>query len=134
MNQIKVNNQNNILLDKEQVTRFQILVYCYLNGLLSGDSRISHTDIDCLTLIGIRGKGKLLEICNELVEYGVCGSAGYARGVITRMQDMKLICKDNIKGSSKVVYLNPMMNIQEPTNDMYLMDINYRPYDPQKGR
>lgn len=120
-------------MDREQVIRFQVMVYCYMNGLFSGKTRVSHTDIDCLTLIGIRGTSPLKELCEELVHYGVCGSTGYARGCVTRLQDMKLVCKESVVGSAKAVYLNPAMAILEPQTDVYLMNINYEQYGTQES-
>jgi len=108
-------------LDREAMIRFQLMVHCHMNGLMvmrekkknSYMHKVSFADIDCMTLIGMKGPSDLLEICKELVSYGVFATVGSVRNAVYRLEEKKLLCKKwGEKGSGrKIVSLNPDLKI-----------------------
>lgn len=117
--------QSNIFLkyqmEREAIIRFQVIVYCYMNGLINGKHSLTSNEIDAMTLIGLMGKSDLTGICEQLSQYKVCGTVGSARNLLTKMQDKKMIYKEKAGGRVKIVYLNPDMKICTEGN--ILLDI-----------
>lgn len=101
-------------MSKEQIVRFQIVVYCHLHNV-----RLSPSDIDCLTMIGLTGKSDLSKVCRKLVEKDIFSSDQSVRNSLTKLQDKGLLKKEGSK--LKLVYLAEDMKIQNTGN--ILLDI-----------
>lgn len=114
-------------LDKEAIIRFQILVYCYMNGMLSGDNAVYSTDIDCLTFVGLKGHAPLKEVCKELADYKILKTVGSVRNTLLRMEEMNMVKKDKKKGCPKMIQLHPDIKVQTTGN--ILLDIKC--YSPE---
>lgn len=108
-------------LDKESMIRFQILLYCYMNGMFHGKDPVNITEIDCLTLVGLKGTSPLLDICKELVGYGLFKTMGSVRNALTLLQERNMVVKEKKKGHPKTICIHPSMKIC--TDEIMVMDI-----------
>jgi hypothetical protein len=98
-------------MHQSSLIRVQVILYCHMNGYFPGTarSRVSFADIDCLTLLGMRGKTNLISFCKELVGFGVFKSVQSVRNAVSKLQDKNLISKEG--RSHKIVFLNPDMKV-----------------------
>lgn len=98
-------------MHQSSLIRVQVMLYCHMNGYFPGTglSKVSFADIDCLTLLGMRGKTNLISFCKELVNFGIFKSVQSVRNAISKLQDKNLILKQG--KSQKIVFLNPNMKI-----------------------
>lgn len=96
---------------QSSLIRVQVMLYCHMNGYFPGTTtgKVSFADIDCLTLLGMRGKTNLISFCKELVGFGIFKSVQSVRNAVSKLQDKGLISKEG--KSQKVVFLNPKMKI-----------------------
>lgn len=103
-------------MHRSSIIRFQVILYCHMNGYFPGtkDSKVSFADIDCLTLLGIKGKTNLISFCKELVGYGIFKSVQSVRNAVSKLQEKNLISKEG--KSHKVVFLSPEMKILTEEN------------------
>ncbi len=95
-------------MTRKQVIRFQLLVHCHLSGI-----RVTETDLECLTYIGVRGSIELRYLCNELVSAGLYTSSQSSRNSISILGDKGLLQKI---GRPKKVVLADYMKIQTEGN------------------
>ena len=102
-----IQKKGNMSLDN--IVKFQILLYCYLNNIT-----ISESDLDCLSLLAIEGKSNLTDFCYLVASYEIFSSAQSVRNSINKCENKNLIIK---KGKSKkTVYVNPNLEIQTEGN------------------
>lgn len=101
-------------MTKEQIVKFQVLIYCHL-----ADIRITRGELDYLTLLGLEGKSDLRDFCNKMVERKWFTTSASARNTVSSLLERKLIGKDG--KNRKSVYIAPEMSIQ--STDNILLDI-----------
>jgi len=91
------------------IVKFQILLYCYLNNIT-----ISESDLECLSLLAIEEKTNLTDFCYLVASYEIFSSAQSVRNCINKCENKKLIIK---KGKSKkTIYINPILKLQTQGN------------------
>lgn len=98
-------------MDLESIIRLQILLYCHLEG-----KRITSGKLECLTLIGTRGKADLNPLSEELADKKIFSSPQSARNVIGELEKLGLLNKEGIY--RKEVMLHPDMKVR---NSGYIM-------------
>lgn len=103
-------------MDSSDIIKYQVLSWCYMNGFLTGtkERRITFTEIDCMTLIGIYGTIPMTTLCNELVKYKVFSTTQSVRNTLSKLVTLKLVhVQDSTKREPgrKSVFLSPDMKI-----------------------
>lgn len=87
------------------VIRLQIMIYCHLSKMA-----ISHSDINCLSLLAKEGSAELTSFCNKAhSEYNILSSVQSIRNSLAKLEKKKLIIKDG--KNKKKIYINPDMNV-----------------------
>ncbi len=113
-------------MNREEIIRFQVTVYCHLKSI-----KLSHDRLDALTILGMKGSVSLNEFSKELSDKGIYASSGSARNVIDDMQEQGLIVKAG--GYRRTINLHPNLNIQNKGTIRVLVDCLYKDYEAQKG-
>lgn len=94
--------------------RFQLYIFCYLNGLLTSkklkDKVVSDNDIACMTLLGMAGQVDLTEFCDKAVQLNIFRSTQSTRNALDKLEDKGLVIKEG--SSRKKLYLSPVLGIQ----------------------
>jgi hypothetical protein len=87
-------------MDSSDIIKYQVLSWCYINGFLTGtkERRITFTEIDCMTLIGIYGTIPMTTLCNELVKYKVFSNTQSVRNTLSKLITFGLV---EVKESAK---------------------------------
>jgi hypothetical protein len=110
------------LMDLWDIVKFQVNLYCHLNGIT-----VSESDIECITLLAMNGESELTSFCNaacEIVERNKDNILPYEREIfktpqsvrnsINKIENIGLIKK---KGKSKKkISVNSDMKIQSEGN------------------
>lgn len=123
MGEIKLNNWTKTArLDRKDIIRFQILVHCHLSSI-----KISATELETLTLIGVEGIVNLKPFAIELSNIGIFASEQSSRNSIARLQKLKLIVKSGKDKRNKTLILDPSMLVQTEGN--ILVDIKCAHYN-----
>jgi hypothetical protein len=92
-------------LDLNRVVKYQILTYCYLNGV-----SVSESDLDCLTYLAFNPDIDLTDFCNNVSDEGIFKTPQSVRNAVTKAEKKDLVTKNG--GNRKSIKLNPVMNIQ----------------------
>ena len=114
--------QKNGHMDLWDIVKFQIRLYCHLNGI-----SISDSDIECLALLAINGETELTSFCNAACEVDerdrdnilvhereIFKTPQSVRNSINKIENIGLI---NKKGKSKKkISVNPTMQVQAQGN------------------
>lgn len=108
-------SERKVLVSREDIIRFQLLAYTHFRRL-----KVTDRNINCLTLLGLRGRSDLMSFCNELVGFSIFASVQSSRNAIWDLQDMNMICKEGKR--RKMVYLHPDMGIMTTGNII----VNYK--------
>lgn len=98
-----------IRLDQWAITKFQLIVHCYLSGI-----RLSNHDLSCLALLSILGDQTLEDFCQKVVDKKIFTSAQSARNAISKAEKLGLISKEG--KNRKKIFLNPTLSIQSNGN------------------
>ena len=106
-----INWEKRLTMTKAEIIRFQLLVHCHVQKI-----HISSADLDCLTLLGEKGKVELTGFCEVLAKMKVFKTAQSSRNALTRLQDKSLVVKEGRSG--KKVYVHPDIKIQGEGNIM----------------
>tara|TARA_R100000231_G_scaffold77497_1_gene60028 strand:+ start:637 stop:1008 length:372 start_codon:yes stop_codon:yes gene_type:complete len=102
-----------VKMSKDEVIKYQILTYCFLNNLL-----ISNSDLNCLCELAKEGEVELTSFCSLISDKKIFKSSQSCRNALAKAEKKNLIIK---KGSNKkTIVINPDMNIQ--TEGTILLD------------
>ena len=102
-----------VKMSKDEVIKYQILPYCFLNNLL-----ISNSDLNCLCELAKEGEVELTSFCSLISDKKIFKSSQSCRNALAKAEKKNLIIK---KGSNKkTIIINPDMNIQ--TEGTILLD------------
>lgn len=101
-------------MSKEQIVRFQVMVYCYMEGI-----RITEGDLECMVTLGLDGKTPLSVFCKKVSNTGLFSSKESARNKIDDLTEREMVIKEG--NNRKIISLAPKMGIQNSGN--ILMDI-----------
>tara|TARA_R100001015_G_C4634888_1_gene202538 strand:+ start:4211 stop:4582 length:372 start_codon:yes stop_codon:yes gene_type:complete len=102
-----------VKMSKDEVVKYQILTYCFLNNLL-----ISNSDLNCLCELAKEGEVELTSFCSLISDKKIFKSSQSCRNALAKAEKKNLIIK---KGSNKkTIVINPDMNIQ--TEGTILLD------------
>jgi len=96
-------------LDLFQAVRFQIVTHCFLYNI-----ELSTTELDCLTLLGCRGKMRIGAFCILAAELKILGKKAAVNNCLARIEQSKLFLKEG--AGKKYIYLNPKLGIQTKGN------------------
>ena len=102
-----------VKMSKDEVIKYQILTYCFLNNLL-----ISNSDLNCLCELAKVGEIELTSFCLSISNKKIFKSSQSCRNALAKAEKKNLIIK---KGSNKkTIIINSDMNIQ--TEGTILLD------------
>lgn len=105
-----------VKLDKREVVKYQILTYCFLNGV-----QVSDSDLNCLTELGLLGEDELTSFCSKVAEKNIFKSPQSARNAITKAEKKNLLVKNG--KNRKTIKLNDVLNVQ--VNGTVLLDFKF---------
>jgi len=105
-----------VKLDKREVVKYQILTYCFLNGV-----QVSESDLNCLTELGLLGEDELTSFCSKVAEKNIFKSPQSARNAITKAEKKNLLVKNG--KNRKTIKLNDILNVQ--VNGTVLLDFKF---------
>jgi len=105
-----------VKLDKREVVKYQILTYCFLNGV-----QVSESDLNCLTELGLLGEDELTSFCSKVAEKNIFKSPQSARNAITKAEKKNLLVKNG--KNRKTIKLNEVLNVQ--VNGTVLLDFKF---------
>jgi len=94
-----------VKLDKREVVKYQILTYCFLNGV-----QISESDLNCLTELGLLGEDELTSFCTRVSEMNIFKSPQSARNAVSKAEKKNLLVKNG--KNRKTIKLNDLLNVQ----------------------
>jgi hypothetical protein len=135
MADIEVIKWNKVMtMSKSDIIRFQLIVHCYVQKIY-----ISSADLDCLTLLGVKGSAELILFCEELCatkkskesktkinkdqdklqRLMIFNSIQSSRNAITRLEELGLIIKEG--RNKKRISIHPDIKVQNAGN--ILVDI-----------
>jgi hypothetical protein len=113
----KVDKKVNMTL--EEIIKFQIITYCYINKITVSDSELS-----CLTLLGLNKKAELSDFCNaccvpenrdkdSTLPYTkvIFKTPQTVRNSLAKLTNYNIISKDGL-GHNKTIELNADLKIQ----------------------
>lgn len=112
-----------VKLDKREVVKYQILTYCFLNGV-----QVSESDLNCLTELGLLGEDELTSFCSKVAEKNIFKSPQSARNAITKAEKKNLLVKNG--KNRKTIKLNDVLNVQ--VNGTVLLDFKFVSVEAQE--
>ncbi len=99
-------------LDQSNIVKYQIVTHCFLNEIF-----LTNTELECLTLLGCRGKMRCNEFCTLAAEVGILGSAIAVHNCLRRIEKSKLVSRKRGGEEKKLlIFLNPELGIQTEGN------------------
>jgi hypothetical protein len=105
--------EKKVKTSKDEVIKYQILTYCFLNGI-----QISLSDLLCLTELAKLETTELTKFCSFISDKKIFKSPQSCRNAITKASKKELIVKTGI--NKKNITLNPKIEIQ--TKGTILLD------------
>ena len=102
-----------VKMSKDEVIKYQILTYCFLN-----DIQISNSDLKCLAILSKNNNVELTKFCDLISSGGIFKSSQSCRNALTKAEKKNLIVKNG--SNKKTISINPSMNIQ--TEGLILLD------------
>lgn len=97
--------EKKIKTSKESVIKYQILTYCFFNGI-----QISNSDLDCLTELAQNQDIELTRFCDLITEKQIFKSSQSARNAVTKASKKLLISKTG--KNKKTIRLSDRMSVQ----------------------
>lgn len=91
------------------IVKFQLITHCFLNDII-----LNKTDLDCLTLLGCRGKIRLIDFCTLASDMKILGTPTAVNNCLARIEKSKLFLKEG--AGKKQIFLNPDLGIQTKGN------------------
>jgi hypothetical protein len=110
------------IMSRQAIIRFQLMIHCHVEQI-----HISSADLDCLTLLGQKGKAELTAFCDLLTSQDIFKSSQSSRNAITRLQDKKLVLKEG--RNKKKISIHPNLKIQNNGNIM----VDVKCFSPQQN-
>jgi hypothetical protein len=109
--------QKRIRMSKNDIIKYQILTYCYINRIT-----VSSSDLDCLTLLAALGPIELTSFCYDASEeYSIFKSSQTVRNCINKFEKQNIVVKD--ASNKKIVLLSDNLKIQ--TEGSILLDYKF---------
>lgn len=105
------------------IIKFQFLTHSYLTSTL-----LSESELDCLTLLGLKGEQDLADFCVTASSDNIFKSTQTVRNCLTKMEKIGFIVKEG--KSKKKIFINPDLKIQCSGN--ILLDFKFVHIDTQK--
>ena len=81
--------EKKVQMSKDEVIRYQILTFCFLNEL-----QVSSSDLFCLTELAKLESSELTSFCNFISEKEIFKSPQYVRNEITKAEKKNIIVKN----------------------------------------
>lgn len=80
-------------MDSTSIIKYQLINWCYMNGLLPGDKdkKVSFAEIDCMTLIGIYGTISIMDLCEQLVKFRIYSNEQSVRNAVCKLNSYGLV-------------------------------------------
>jgi hypothetical protein len=132
----KVDKKVNMTL--EEIIKFQINTYCYINKIT-----ISESELSCLTLLGLNTKAELSDFCNACCApenkdkdstlthtRAIFKTPQTVRNSLAKLSNYNIISKDGL-GHNKTIELNKDLKIQTEGN--ILLDYKIFHIDTQES-
>ena len=113
-----------VVMSRPDITKFQILTYCYLKSI-----KVSDADLQCLTILGMNGSKDLAEFCTLVSDEGIFKSPQSARNAISKAAKKGLIYKSG-QNKKTVISLNKDMQVQAAGN--ILLDYKFAHIEPKE--
>lgn len=95
--------------DRFNIIKYQLVTYCFLHNIV-----LNKTELDCLTLLGCRGKMRLNEFCTVAAEAELLGTPTAVNNCLARVEKSRLFLKEG--AGKKSIFLNPELGIQTEGN------------------
>ena len=120
----KVNKvDKKVSMTLEEIIKFQINTYCYINRIT-----ISESELSCLTLLGLNTKAELSDFCNACCApenkdkdstlthtKAIFKTPQTVRNSLAKLSNYNIISKDGL-GHNKTIELNKDLKIQTEGN------------------
>jgi len=103
-----------------EIIKYQILTYCYLNKI-----QVSDADLECLTLLSVRGEQELTVFCTEVHTRKIFKSSQTVRNALTKAEKKELITKEG--RSKKKIAIHPALKLLTTGN--ILLNYNFLALD-----
>lgn len=102
MSAIKIDKK--IEMNEFEIVKFQLFTHCFVS-----DIRLSDTELNILTFLGMQGEIKLSDFCKLATENGYLGSDIAVNSCLHKFERTKLFLK---RGKwKKVIFLNPELKV-----------------------
>lgn len=120
----KVNKvDKKVSMTLEEIIKFQIVTYCYINKIT-----LSESELSCLTLLGLNIKAELSDFCNACCDpdnkdkdstlthtKAIFKTPQTVRNSLAKLANYNIISKDGM-GHNKTIELNKDLKIQTEGN------------------
>lgn len=115
-----------IRMDRWDIVRFQIMLYCHLN-------KVSITDqgLDCLTLLALTGEKELSEFCELVADKNIFRNSQSVRTALSAVEKKGLITTFKIGKSKKRIKLKDSIIIESKGN--ILLDLKVLRVESEEG-
>lgn len=113
-------------MDRWDIVRFQIMLYCHIN-------KISITDqgLDCLTLLALTGEKELSDFCEDVANRNIFRNSQSVRTALAAVEKKGLITTFKVGKSKKRVKLKDSLIIESKGNIM--LDLKVIRVESQEG-
>jgi hypothetical protein len=101
--------EKTIIQDQLEIVKLQIVIHCFVKKIA-----LNNTELDCLALLGCRGKVRLTEFCALAAELKLMGSSSAVNNCLSRIEKSRLCIKEGV--GKKKIFLNPELGIQTQGN------------------
>jgi hypothetical protein len=101
--------EKRVQMGHRDIIKYQIITFCFIN-----DIKLSGSEVDCLTLLGLYNKKGLSDFCKIAVDGKIFKTTQTVRNFLNKAFKKKLIIKTD--GAKKDVSLNNDLKIQTSGN------------------
>ena len=103
-------------LSRWDAVKFQLITHCYLKKVTLSDS-----EIDCVTLLAIKGEQEIQNFCEAAYNEKVFKSIQTVRNCLSKMEKIDFIKKEG--KNKKKIWVNPDLKLTAQGN--ILLDIKF---------
>jgi hypothetical protein len=103
-------------LNKTDVVRFQLLTFCFFQGL-----SLTENELACLVQLALQGTVELNGFCTAVYEQQLYASPQTVRNLLTKFERLKLVVKEG--RSRKKVRVHPDVDVH--TEENILLDFRF---------
>jgi hypothetical protein len=96
--------------------KFQLITYCYLNKIA-----LSESELDCLTLLSIKGEYDLTDFCNLVSAEKIFKTTQSVRNCLVKMEKTGFVAKEG--KNKKKISINTDIKLQAQGN--ILLDFKF---------